>query len=234
MQVSHYEYVISGIQLWGSGLSTGLFSMNSKRLVIFFLVLCFSSLAGAASDESEEFDNRLCTSCHGVEGRGDEGLQAPRLAGIEDWYLIRQLENFRNEIRGVHQGDIDGADMRAAVATLSDEDISSIVEWVSTLEFRSPQITIDGDLAAGLQLYQSCRACHGADGKGIESLGAPALAGQNDWYLVKQLRNFQAGYRGSDSRDAYGRQMAAMAKNLVGEQQIVDVVSYINTFYGGP
>ena len=207
--------------------------MKSNRLVIAFLALCFSNLAVAASDESEVFDNRLCTSCHGAEGRGDEEVQAPRLAGIEDWYLMRQLQNFRNGLRGVHQGDIDGAAMRAAIASFSDEDMAGIVEWVGSLEFRSPQITIDGDLAAGLLLYQSCRACHGADGKGNEALGAPALAGQNDWYLVRQLRNFQAGYRGNDSRDTYGLQMAAMANTLVGEQQIIDVVSYINTFYGG-
>ena len=208
--------------------------MKAKRLIIVFTGLCFSSLAGAASDGIEVFDARICASCHGVEGRGSEAVQAPRLAGIEDWYLMRQLQNFRNGIRGVHQGDVDGAAMQAAVATLSDENIADIVEWATSLEFRSPQITIDGDLAAGLQLYQSCTVCHGTDGKGSEALGAPALAGQNDWYLVKQLKNFQARYRGSDSRDTYGQQMATMASSLVGEQQIIDVVSYINTFYGGP
>ena len=60
-------------------------------------------------------------------------------------------------------------------------------------------------------------------------MNAPALAGQNDWYLVQQLKNFKAGYRGYDNADTYGNQMRMMAQSLSGEQAIIDVVSYINT-----
>ena len=50
--------------------------------------------------EREPYDDRYCTTCHGTDGRGNEGIEAPRLAGMEDWYLRRQLENFRAGIRG--------------------------------------------------------------------------------------------------------------------------------------
>lgn len=60
-------------------------------------------------------------------------------------------------------------------------------------------------------------------------MNAPALQGQNDWYLVTQLKNFKAGYRGAHPEDSYGMQMRAMSAMLPDEQAIIDVVSYINT-----
>ena len=59
--------------------------------------------------------------------------------------------------------------------------------------------------------------------------GAPALAGQNDWYLFTQLSNFVAGYRGRHEDDRYGQQMAAMVGTLTDESAIRDVVVYINS-----
>jgi len=204
------------------------------RIITTVTAICFSSLVFAASDDPQLQDRWDCITCHGVDGRGNESVKAPRLAGMEPWYLKSQLENFRVGIRGINSSDIDGAAMQAVAASLSDDDIDEIIEWVSSLGFRSPFITIEGDMAAGLQLYQGCTSCHGFDGMGNAELGAPALAGQNDWYLANQLRNFKSGIRGADSRDSNGQQMALMARTLADEQQIVDVVTYINTFYGGP
>ncbi len=38
-----------------------------------------------------------------------------------------------------------------------------------------------------------CASCHGADGAGNASMGAPALAGQPAPVLVAKLKNFAAG-----------------------------------------
>jgi cytochrome c553 len=53
--------------------------------------LCVMCVGGvnAAETEREPFDDRYCTTCHGADGRGNEGVQAPRLAGMEPWYLRR-------------------------------------------------------------------------------------------------------------------------------------------------
>ena len=40
-------------------------------------------------------------------------------------------------------------------------------------------------------LYQTCAACHGAQGEGNPELAAPALAGQFEWYTQHQLENFK-------------------------------------------
>jgi len=78
--------------------------------------LLLSGLANAADGEREPFDDRYCTTCHGTDGRGNEGVQAPRLAGMEAWYLKRQLENFRAEVRGVNPADIEGVAMQPMAA----------------------------------------------------------------------------------------------------------------------
>ena len=86
-----------------------------------------------------------------------------------------------------------------------------------------------GDAARGQTLYAVCGACHGANGEGLEALGSPALAGQEEWYLIRQLQNFKSGIRGSDPRDIFGMQMAPMAMILPTDQAMEDVAAYIST-----
>ena len=193
------------------------------------IVLASIAIGAAAAAERESFDDRYCTTCHGTDGRGNEGVRAPRIAGMESWYLKRQLENYRDGIRGAHPDDIEGLAMQPMAAKLTDASIRDIVEWVGGWNYVPAEHTISGDLKAGRALYQSCATCHGADAEGDEALGAPALAGQNDWYMVTQLRNFLAGYRGAHPRDIHGAQMRAMTMGLNGEDDINNVVAYINS-----
>ena len=205
-----------------------------NRRVMQYTLILLTTLAGvllqnsAISAEREPFNDRYCTTCHGTEGKGNEGIQAPRLAGMEGWYLRRQLENFRAGIRGTHPMDREGIAMQP-MANLSDDSIADIVEWVGGWPYVPAEITITGDAAAGRSLYGVCTTCHGDQAQGNVAMGAPALAGQNDWYLVTQLKNFVAGYRGKHADDVYGQQMAAMVGGLSNETAILNVVSYINT-----
>ncbi|MEC7766259.1 MAG: c-type cytochrome, partial [Pseudomonadota bacterium] len=156
-----------------------------------------------------------------------------RLAGMEDWYLKRQLESYRAGLRGVHPRDIEGVAMQPMAAKLTDESIAEILDWVGSWEYKPSEVTIQGDAMAGREFYSVCATCHGAEGEGNQGFGAPALAGQNDWYLVTQLKNFLAGYRGNQPGDTYGQQMAIMAQTLANEDDIINVISYINTLGKG-
>ena len=49
-----------------------------------------------------------CAACHGVNAEGNEVLAAPALTGINDWYLVRQLQNYRSGARGSDPADIYG------------------------------------------------------------------------------------------------------------------------------
>jgi cytochrome c553 len=94
---------------------------------------------------------------------------------------------------------------------------------------RPPRVvTVKGSAVRGEEKYKVCQTCHGADGKGNQTLNAPPLVGASDWYLVSQLRSFRAGIRGGDpAKDPNGAAMRGMAATL-DEQGDLDVVSYIN------
>ena len=51
-----------------------------------------------------------------------------------------------------------------------------------------------GDVKAGRQKALQCQACHGLDGM-AKLPEAPNLAGQNEAYLVKALKDFRGGAR---------------------------------------
>ena len=97
------------------------------------------------------------------------------------------------------------------------------------LSFNSLTALAAGDAAKGKTLYATCLACHGANGEGNKALNAPRLAGQEEWYVARQLKNFKDGIRGADANDIYGQQMRPMAQILADDQAIADVAAYIAT-----
>lgn len=90
------------------------------------------------------------------------------------------------------------------------------------------------DLVAGKALYQTCSACHGADGQGNQALNSPKISGQQDWYLKRQLHYFKSGIRGTAENDIFGKQMAPMAAILADDKAMNDVVAYISTLSNSP
>jgi len=78
-----------------------------------------------------------CAVCHGADGSGVEALGGPALTVVNDWYLVRQLENFRAGIRGSHPDDAQGAQMRAAAQVLPDDEaIRDVVAYINSLQNR--------------------------------------------------------------------------------------------------
>lgn len=76
-----------------------------------------------------------CAACHGADGKGNEALKAPKLVGQADWYLIDQLKKFRSGQRGAGPGDATGAQMRAMVNVLPDDNaIADVVAYITTLQ----------------------------------------------------------------------------------------------------
>ncbi|MCW8193626.1 c-type cytochrome [Proteobacteria bacterium 005FR1] len=198
-------------------------------VTVLVLMLSVSALAREQT-RPESTDIYFCTTCHGVDGRGNEGVQAPRLAGMEPWYLRRQLELFKSGSRGMHDDDLQGREMQPMAAILSSKEIDLVIDWVGSWPAgQAPAPTVEGNPERGREHYRVCASCHGNSGKGNRAMQAPALAGQNDWYLLTQLRNFRAGYRGSDPKDKLGAQMRSLVQALPDEQALIDLVSYVNT-----
>lgn len=75
-----------------------------------------------------------CSSCHGAQGQGLWATNAPRLANMSDWYMARQLKNFRDGVRGHHPQDYYGAQMASMARALADDQaITDLLDYVHTL-----------------------------------------------------------------------------------------------------
>ena len=75
-----------------------------------------------------------CAVCHGPSGRGTQAMNAPALKGMSDWYLITQLNNFKQGIRGAHPKDMYGPQMASIAAMLTnDQATNDLVAYVNTL-----------------------------------------------------------------------------------------------------
>jgi len=172
----------------------------------------------------------VCAACHGQQGEGLVALNAPKIAGQSEWYLRRQLENYKSGARGAHKDDSLGQQMAPMAASLAtDAAIDNVIAHIQTFPDEPSPATIEGDVAKGAKLYTVCAYCHGGQGQGVQAMNAPRTAGMSDWYIARQLNNFKDGIRGSHPSDYYGFQMGLMAKVLHDEQAINDLVAYINT-----
>lgn len=75
-----------------------------------------------------------CQACHGLQGQGIWSMNAPRLSGASDWYLARQLQNYKQGIRGAHPSDLYGKQMNLMTGVLRDEQsIQDVVAYINTL-----------------------------------------------------------------------------------------------------
>ncbi|WP_111641780.1 c-type cytochrome [Marinimicrobium alkaliphilum] len=172
-----------------------------------------------------------CASCHGQQGEGNQGLNAPRVAGLDQWYLERQLAYYKDRVRGYNDGDTYGQQMAAMMAVLPDRQaIRNVSAYMAAMPETQVTPTITGNTARGERLYRNfCSDCHGSDGSGNYHTNAPRISGQQDWYLERQVTYFRDGIRGLHPQDSHGNQMVMLVQGLRDEQAIRDVVAYINT-----
>jgi cytochrome c oxidase subunit 2 len=171
-----------------------------------------------------------CAACHGFAGEGNPELKAPKLSGQEAWYFTRQLDNYKQGIRGKHEKDVLGQQMAGMALLLTDDQaVRNVAAYTESLPDKPAAATVTGDASRGASIYVTCSACHGPKGEGVQALNSPRLAGMSDWYLANQLKNFQLGIRGGHQDDLYGKQMMAAVAILTDEQAINDLVAHINT-----
>jgi len=200
------------------------------RLFVLIGVICsLPVFAEGDPDRGKEFF-QVCAACHGQNGEGNKALNAPASGGQNEWYVIRQLKNFRAGIRGGDPKDTFGIQMRPMAMSLPDDQaVEDVAAYISSLDKPQPAKTVQGDIEAGKKAFKLCVACHGEKGEGSKSLNAPRLSQQHDWYIVRQLQNFKAGIRGAHAKDIYGAQMRPMAQLLATDEQVNDVAAYLSS-----
>jgi cytochrome c oxidase cbb3-type subunit 3 len=106
-----------------------------------------------------------CAQCHGSDGRGSKGF--PNLTD-GDWMYGGSHEKIIETITKGRVGNMPA--LGAAVGTV--EDVRNLANYVLSLS-GSPHDSVAAQL--GKPKFAVCAACHGAEGKGMEAVGAPNL-----------------------------------------------------------
>jgi cytochrome c oxidase subunit 2 len=125
--------------------------------------------------------------------------------------------------------------MLMAQAVETERELDDLLAWIASLPEpmasggpAEGEASTDGN-SQGQSAYALCSACHGADGLGNESLGAPALVSLDDWYFTEQLKLYAEGLRGTDPADTYGVQMRALAMTFDTEEERRALVQFVDS-----
>jgi cytochrome c oxidase cbb3-type subunit 3 len=111
-----------------------------------------------------------CAACHGSDARGSKGF--PNLTD-DDWLHGGSPEKIEETITLGRTGVM--PPMAAAVGSAAD--VHDVAQYVLSLS-KSPYDSIAA--SSGKAKFAACAACHGADGKGNQAIGAPNLT-DNIW-----------------------------------------------------
>lgn len=151
-----------------------------------------ASLVGDA--EAGKNNTAVCSACHGADGNS-AAATFPKLAGLGEKYLLKQMQDIRDGARPVPTmvGQLDGK---------SDQELADMAAFYAGQARSGAQADPD-KLALGEKVYRSgvaernvaaCTACHSPRGKGNAPAGFPALGGQHAEYIAAQLRAYRQGY----------------------------------------
>jgi cytochrome c553 len=96
------------------------------------------SIAGDTAAGKATF--ATCSACHGADGGGNEAMNAPPIAGRDDWYIVAQVQKFRSGVRGTNAKDTIGPAMRAIATSLPDDKtIHDVARYIAELP---PVVTV--------------------------------------------------------------------------------------------
>lgn len=130
--------------------------------------------AVAADPEARAMGKRLfvtyCAQCHGSDARGAKGF--PNLSDTA-WNWGGEADTIKATITGGRMGMM--PPMGPALGAEGTKDVVNYVRSLSGLAHDSLRAQRGAELFA-----QNCAACHGAEGKGTQAMGAPNLTDE-DW-----------------------------------------------------
>jgi len=122
-----------------------------------------------------------CGECHGARGISHDPL-VPSLAGQDPTYLVEAIKAYRDHKRKHEE----------MMADKTDQEIEDIAAYYAVQTSKAA-----ADQSASVQeLAAKCDRCHGS-ALGKTSMVVPSLNGQNEEYLVKVMKAYRGGDRGS-------------------------------------
>ena len=91
-----------------------------------------ASLQGDAGNGGKLYQAK-CAACHGGKGEGNPAFSAPRLTHVGDQYLLRQVQHFRQGLRGYDGQDRYGKQMKMMAGTVNDAELQDILVHLEQL-----------------------------------------------------------------------------------------------------
>jgi cytochrome c553 len=198
-------------------------------LFLCTLITCLmatTAFAQAEAESSYQYDaenaediNYLCAGCHGEFGQGGGDGEYPRLAGLPEKYLAKQLRAFINKTRHsivmltyANEREMPEADLLDISRYHSElqlltkmPDVAPDTDSYQILLIAQRVVNVarfDGDFENGELIYnRACKRCHGLKGVGRGS--TPQLAGQFTDYLRIQIEQFRSRERINKKMDKY-------------------------------
>lgn len=166
-----------------------------------------------------------CAECHGLDGAGNH-IKFPRLAGQRPDYIVKQLYDFREGRR-----TNDGGQMQKTATEVKEEDYPRVAAWFAsqTPPWPQPTLAVEPDVARVRKLLfdgangnDACLSCHTALALG--RVDGPRIAGQRDYYIAKQLKEYRAGLRKGNDRN----QMMTKIASKLSDADIADLAVYLS------
>lgn len=203
-----------------------------KKLIVIAASLLLSvSVAHAEGDaKAGQTKAAACGGCHGVDGNNGGGF--PKLAGQNEKYLVKQINDIKSGARSVPA-------MAGILDNVNEQDAQDIAAYFASQKIQVGQANKElvelgqkvyraGDQSKGLA---ACTACHSPTGQGNAAAGFPALGGQHADYIEKQLKAFRAAGRddlNADKRANDSNSMMRMVAAKLSDKEIQAVSSYIS------
>lgn len=186
-----------------------------RKIIVVLLALVFSVNISAGDAAKGKEKAVACVACHGNDGNSPLAIN-PKLAGQNEKYLIKQLQDFKSGTRA-------NATMQPMASMLSEEDMANVAAYYASQKVQHAAVP-EEYIALGEKLYRSgdsdrdipaCMACHGAQGYGMSAAGFPALGGQHPDYTKAQLMAFRNGDRNNDANNVMRDVVAKMSDKQI-------------------
>ena len=180
-----------------------------------------------------------CAACHGVDGNPSDP-QYPRIAGMPERYVARQLALFKAGVRTSGMAAV----MAPMAAPLSAQDMRDIGAYFAQQQ-AGAGVADDSAIAsgpnAGMKFYEvgqklfrggdpargipACMACHGPTGAGNPGPAYPHIGGQQSAYVQRRLEEYRTGT--TNERDHRNFDVMATVARKLGDEEIRSLASYV-------
>lgn len=205
-------------------------TLHTAVVLIAVLLTPFALAEGNA--DAGKTKTAMCSACHGADGNSAAGA-FPKLAGLGEKYLDKQLQDIKSGTRPV-------AEMTGMLNALTKEDLADIAAYYAsqTRQLSGSQENAK-QLALGEKIYRAgnletgvpaCTGCHSPAGNGNTPAGYPALGGQHAQYVVKQLRAFRTGAHDAEDPSARKNDDVKVMRSVaarMNDQEINALANYI-------